>query len=138
MEKRTTITIPTSDLKNFLLEKGFITERDFVSEIHLIANNEGILIEIIHLDLTKKQKEFMDIFVKDMDLTIRLISAINRSWYGTSTVKQTKMFEYLRGSDLFNLRKEKDWLMINNSDKKIVEELNVLFKQYDLPPLEKK
>lgn len=139
MEKKTHITIRMPELKDFLLKKGSITERDSISEIHLIAHNGGILIELSHLDFTEKQKEFMNMLIKDMGITVKLKNIIKSSAYGVGTVTQSKIFEHLRGSDLFNplVKKESYWIKISGSDKKTIKELNELFKKYDLPPLEK-
>ncbi len=137
MEKITQVRIYNSDLKDFLIQKGYILDNDYIAKIDLSENRDGIILIIEHPTLGEKQKEFMNMLVKDMDISVRLIDVIKKSAYGTKTVEESLIYDYLRGSDLFKLRKERDWLRVPNSDKKIIDELNRLYNQYNLPPLER-
>ncbi len=140
MKKQIAVTVSPYDLKKFLLKEGFMAENDLISKIHLIAENGGILVEILNPQTwSERQKEFMNMPLKDMDMSVKLIKAIGVffSFEATGSTKERKIFEALRGSDLFEIRKEKDWKKIENFGVKSIYEFNEILKKYDLPPLEK-
>jgi hypothetical protein len=138
MNKTITVTVSPYDLKKFLIKEGFMTEDDLISKIHLIVNNEGIIIEITNPQTwSEKQKEFLNAFAKDMKFSPGILKTIKTFYGGTGSRKQQDIFNKVKGSDLFARRKEKEWKQHRNFGSKSVFEFNELLKKYDLPPLEK-